>query len=284
VTVAAEETERRLLLTAIRERYGYDFGGYAPGSVARRLEAARRHFRCSSLSLLQHRVLHDPAILPQLVGILTVQVSAMFRDPAYFRALREKVVPHLVTWPSLKVWVAGCGDGEELYSLAILFREEGLEKRTLFYATDISPEALARARRGVYPLDRIARFSESHRLSGASCSFSDYYTAAYGAAVLDKSLRARTVFSDHSLVSDAVFAEMHLVSCRNVLIYFEQPLQERAIGLFRDSLVRGGFLGLGPAESLSLSGHAAALAPFVPEQRIYRNVAERRAPEWRHAG
>jgi chemotaxis protein methyltransferase CheR len=226
VTVAPEETERRLLLAAIRERYGYDFGGYAPDSVARRLEAARRHFGCASLSLLQHRVLHEPAILPQLVAVLTVQVSAMFRDPGYFRALREKVVPHLVT----------CGLRRRRG--ALFPRPVPREKRTLFYATDISLEALARAERGVYALDRIAGFSESHRRSGARCSFSDYYTAAYGAAVLDKSLRSRAVFSDHSLVSDAVFAEMHLVSCRNVLIYFDQPLQERAVGLFRDSLVR----------------------------------------------
>ena len=164
----------------------------------------------------------------------------MFRDPSYFRAIREKVVPHLRTYPSLKVWVAGCSSGEELYSFVILFREEGLEHRTLFYATDINPDALRKAEAGIYDLDRIQLFTENHRKSGGKSSLSDYYTAAYGRASFDKSLRKRVVFSDHSLVTDAVFAEMHLISCRNVLIYFDRALQDRAFGLFKDSLARKG--------------------------------------------
>ncbi len=197
----------------------------------------------------------------------------MFRDPDYFRALRDEVVPHLKTFPSLKVWVAGCAGGEELYSLAILFREEGLEARTLFYATEINPTALQKAQTGIYELDRIVLFTENHRKSGGRSSLSDYYTAAYGAAAFDKTLRARTVFSTHSLVSDAVFAEVHLISCRNVLIYFERDLQDRAVGLFRDSLVHGGFLGLGSKETLRFSRHAAAFADFAHAERIYRKSA-----------
>ena len=265
-----EDIELRLLLDAIYRRYHYDFRGYSVASITRRLRQARDRFGCASLSQLQDRVLHDPAVLPELLAYLTVQVSELFRDPAYFRAIREHVVPHLRTYPSLKVWVAGCSAGEELYSLAILFREEGLEERTVFYGTDINPDAIKRAEAGVYEIDRVPLFTENHRLSGGKSSLSDYYTAAYGAAVFDKSLRRRAVFSDHSLVTDAVFAEVQLVSCRNVLIYFDRELQDRAIGLFKDALVRKGFLGLGSKESLRFSAHAGAFAEFARDERIYQ--------------
>lgn len=268
-----EELEARLLLDALFHRHGYDFRGYSLPSMVRRLDHAREKLGCRSLSILQDRVLHQPSVVPELVGLLTVQVSAMFRDPSYWLALRRQVVPHLATWPSLKVWVAGCAEGEELYSLVILFREEGLESRTVFYATDISPAALRKAEAGIYPLDRIPEFTENHRLSGGRSSLSDHYTAAYGAAAMDRSLRDRVVFSDHSLVSDAVFSETHLVSCRNVLIYFGQGLQRRAVGLFRESLVRGGFLGLGPRETIRFSGHADAFEEFAGGERIYRRRA-----------
>ena len=188
----------------------------------------------------------------------------------YYRALREKVTPHLRTYPSLKVWVAGCSHGEELYSLAILFREENLEDRTIFYATDINPLALQAAEAGVYSMDRLRKFTENHQKSGGKSSLSDYYTADYGRAIFDKSLRSRVVFSDHSLVTDAVFGEMHLISCRNVLIYFDRPLQDRAIGLFRDSLARKGFLGLGSKESLRFSAHAGAFFEFARDEKIYQ--------------
>ncbi len=265
-----EEIELGLLLEAIFQKYHYDFRNYSPASIKRRLRLARSQFKCRSFSQLQDLVLHDPSVLPELLTYLTVQVSDFFRDPPYFRAIREKLVPHLRTWPSLKVWVAGCGSGEEIYSLAILFREEGLEDRTIFYGTDINPEALKQARAGTYSLDRVAQFTENHRLSGGKSSLSDYYTAAYGAAVFDKSLRERTVFSDHSLVSDQVFGEMHLVSCRNVLIYFRKSLQDRAIGLFSDSLTRGGFFGMGSRESLRFSRHMDAFTEFDHDTRIYR--------------
>jgi len=280
-----EEIELRLLLDAIFERYQYDFRGYSMRSIGRRLRQAQQYFQCESLSMLQHRVLHDPAVLPRLLNYLTIQVSEMFRDPSYFQALRERVIPHLKTYPSLKVWVAGCADGEELYSLAILFREEGLEDRTLFYATDINPAALKRAESGIYPLDRVAKFTENHRRSGAPCSLSNYYTAAYGAAMFDRSLRGRTVFSEHNLATDGVFSEVHLVSCRNVLIYFDRPLQDRALGLFKEALVRGGFLGVGEKETVRFSSHADAFADFAREQRIYRRggAAQNAGRELGHA-
>jgi chemotaxis protein methyltransferase CheR len=204
-----------------------------------------------------------------------VQVSDLFRDPTYFLKLRETVLPHLRTYPSLKVWIAGCGAGEELYSFVLMFREEGLEDRTLFYATDINPSALARAEAGVYELSRFRTFTENHRRAGGKSSLSAYYTAAYGAGAFDKSLRRRVVFSDHSLATDAVFSEMQVISCRNVLIYFDQPLQARAIGLFRDSLAPRGFLGLGAKETLRFSEHAEDFEEFAREERIYRKKSVR---------
>jgi chemotaxis protein methyltransferase CheR len=181
-------------------------------------------------------------------------------------------VPLLRTYPSLKIWVAGCSAGEEAYSLAILLREEGLLQRSLIYATDINPRMLERAEAGIYPIDRIAGFTIHHRESGAKSSLSDYYTAAYGRAIFDKSLREHIVFSDHSLATDSVFAEVQFVSCRNVLIYFDRPLQDRAVGLFRDSLCRQGFLGLGSKESLRFSGQASAFVSFVPQEKIYQKA------------
>jgi chemotaxis protein methyltransferase CheR len=265
-----EDIEIRLLLDAIAQKYSYDFRGYAMASIERRLKQARENFGCGSYSALQDKALHDPETFTELLSYLTVQVSEMFRDPSYFRALREKVVPHLRTYPSLKVWVAGCSTGEELYSLVILFREEGLEDRTLFYGTDINPLALKKAESGIYSLDRISTFTENHRKSGGLSSLSDYYTADYGAAVFDKSLRQRAVFSDHSLVSDSVFAEMQLISCRNVLIYFNRDLQDRAFGLFKDSLSRKGFMGLGIKESIRFSKHSDAFTEFSRAERIYQ--------------
>lgn len=265
-----EDIEIHLLLEALHRRYHYDFRHYARASVRRRLRLARERLGFASLSMLQDALLRDAALVPRLLDCLTVQVSEMFRDPPYFRAIRDRVVPHLRTYPSLKVWIAGCSGGEELHSLAILLREEGLLDRTLLYATDISPTALEAAASGVYALDRIGAFARNHQRSGGRSPLSDHYTAAYGRAVFDRSLRGRVVFSDHSLATDAVFAECQLISCRNVMIYFDRPLQDRAVGLFRDSLARSGFLGLGSRESLRFSAHADAFSAFAGEERIYR--------------
>jgi chemotaxis protein methyltransferase CheR len=265
-----EVIEVELILEALFQRFHYDFRGYSKASITRRLRQLRERLGYRTYSAMLEGVLHDPSVVSQVVSYLTVQVSEMFRDPSYFRALREHVVPHLRTYPSLKVWVAGCSSGEEFYSLAILFREEGLEQRTMFYATDINAGALEAASAGVYSLDRIRGFTENHQQSGGHSSLSDYYTAAYGKATFDRSLRERVVFADHSLVTDAVFGEMHLISCRNVLIYFDNTLQNRTIGLFSDSLIRKGFLGLGSKESLRFSSHASAFQDFVHEERIYQ--------------
>ena len=264
------DIELHLLVDAIYLKYHYDFRRYAPASLKRRLTAALAPFKCHSFSQLQDRVLHEPETFPALLDFLTVPVSEMFRDPSYFRSLRQTVVPMLRTYPSLKVWVAGCGTGEEVYSLAILLREEGLLARTLIYATDINPQTLQKAAAGVYDVERIAGFTEAHRKSGGNSSLSDYYTAAYGRAVFDKSLREHIVFSDHSLATDSVFAEVQLVSCRNVLIYFNRDLQDRAVGLFRDSLCRKGFLGIGSKETLRFSSHSDAFGELARDERIYQ--------------
>lgn len=267
---SVEDVEVDLLLEVLARRFGLDFRGYSEPSMKRRLNAARERLRLDTLSMLQHRLLHDPATLSEVVPLLTVQVSDLFRDPDYYRMLREEVLPHLATWPSLKVWVAGCADGEELYSFAILFREEGLGDRTIFYATDVSAPALQRAEQGIYPIERVPCFMENYRRSGGRESFSSYYTEAYGSMIMDRSLRENVVFATHNLVSDSVFAEVQLVSCRNVLIYFKPGLQDRATALFADSLSHGGFLGLGASETLRFSNAADSFTEFAAAERIYR--------------
>jgi chemotaxis protein methyltransferase CheR len=270
VTVSDFEIELQLLIDAIYLKYHYDFRGYAEASLKRRLATAMVRLGSGSLSQLQDRVLREPETFGTVLDVLPVPVSEMFRDPPFFRSLRESVMPLLRTYPSLKVWIAGCSTGEEVYSLAILLREEGLLDRTLIYATDINPQTLKKAEAGVFELNRVAGFTENHHRSGARSSLSDYYTAAYGGAVFDKTLKQHVVFSDHSLATDSVFAEVQLVLCRNVLIYFRRELQDRAVGLFREALCHGGFLGIGSKETLRFSGHADAFDEVVREHRIYR--------------
>lgn len=269
---SVDDVELRLLVEAIYHVYHYDFRRYARASLRRRMSAAMAHFGCRSLSELQGRLLREADVFTELLEYLTVQVSDLFRDPGYFRALREKVVPLLRTYPSLKIWIAGCSTGEEAYSMAILLREEGLLERSLIYATDINPNALRRAEAGIDDAAKVPDFTANHRRSGGRSSLSDYYSAAYDRIIFDKHLRKNIVFSDHSLATDSVFAEVQLVSCRNVMIYFDRELQSRALDLFYEALCRKGFLGIGLRESLRFSSHADSFAEFVREDRIYRKV------------
>lgn len=266
------DLEIDLLLEGIARKYSYDFRDYARASMRRRIRSALDAMRIGSVSLLQHEVLHDQRQFTTLLTRLTVPVSEMFRDPPYFAALRRDVLPMLDTWPSIKIWVPGCSTGEEVYSLAILVAEAGLLSRTRIYATDINPESLRTAEAGVYTLPRMMQFTQNYQRAGGLRSLSDYYTAAYGAAVFDQRLRERITFSDHSLASDQVFAEVHFISCRNVLIYFNKRLQDRAIGLFRDSLVTHGFLGLGSHERLSSDGQVRGFVELSRAERIYQRV------------
>ena len=264
------DAELTAFLDAIYHAHHYDFRSYSEASLLRRLRNALLHFKVPSLTRLKDKMLREPSVFTELLRFLTVQVSDMFRDPIYFRALRDKVVPYLRTYASLKIWVAGCATGEEAYSLAILLREEGLLDRAMIYATDINPEALRTAQDGVYDTERLAKFSENYQLAGGTGSLADYYSAAYGGALFDRKLRDAIVFSDHSLATDSAFAEMQLVSCRNVLIYFERELQERALGVLTESLCRKGFLGLGLKETLRFTTLAPRFQECDAEARIYQ--------------
>ena len=263
------ELEIDLFLEAIYQRYRHDFRAYARPTLRRRLAQALTTFDCESLSQLQHLVLRDAALFGRVLGYLTVQVSEVFRDPTFFDAIRTRLLPVLATYPSLNVWVAGCGTGEEVYSLAILLDEAQLLARTTIYATDVNATALRRAELGVYDIERAPEFSRSYQLAGGRRSLSDYFTAAYDKMVFDRRLREGVVFSDHSLATDNVFAEVHLVTCRNVLIYFDQSLKDRALGLFHASLVRRGFLGLGSKENLRSSLHRDSFTEIDRENRLF---------------
>ncbi|NIK39651.1 chemotaxis protein methyltransferase CheR [Xanthomonas arboricola] len=267
------DLELRVLLEAVYQRYHYDFRDYAVSSLRRRMRHAMARMECTRVADLQHRLLHEPDTFAQAMQFFTVQVSEMFRDPAYFRVLRDHVVPVLRTYPSIKLWVAGCSTGEEVWSLAILLHEEGLLEKAVIYATDINPEALGMAEAGAFGIDRIAQFSRNYLDAGGRSSLSDYYTTAYDGAVFDRRLKRNIVFADHSLATDTVFSEVHLVSCRNVLIYFNRSLQDRAVGLFYDALVHRGFLGLGSKESLQFGAHAQAFETVAREQRLFRKAA-----------
>lgn len=271
-TAPPNDAELEVFLGAVYERYHYDFRRYAMASMRRRIAAAQASFGVGSIAALAEIVLAEPAAFTRLLDFLTVQVSEMFRDPPYFRAFRERIVPELRTYPFVRIWVAGCSSGEEAYSFAIILKEEGLLARSLVYATDINVDALAKAEAGIYPLDRIAAFSESHRRTGGKVALSEHYTPGRDAAVFDRALRPHLVFSDHSLATDSVFAEVQVVSCRNVMIYFDRSLRDRALGLFRDGLCRRGFLGLGTKETVQFSGHADAFTEFAREERWYRRT------------
>lgn len=264
------DIEIDLLLEAIYRKYSYEFRHYARASLRRRLQHALERLGVESVSVLQHRILRDRAFFTMLLKQLTVPVSDLFRDPGYYVALRQHVLPVLETYPSIKVWVAGCSTGEEVYSLAICLDEAGLLDRTILYATDINPESLRSAESGVYALDRVPGFSRNYQRAGGRRSLADYYTAAYDGVVFDRRLRRGVTFSDHCLATDQVFAEVHLVSCRNVLIYFDRQLQDRAVGLFHDSLVPRGFLGLGSHESLHGSRYADAFEDVSGADRLFR--------------
>jgi len=279
-----EDIEVDLFLEGIFRQYHYDFRNYSRVFIKRRLNLIKTLLQCESFSILQHKVLHDPLMMTKILNYITIQVGDMFRDPGYFLSLRQIISSYLSTYSSIKVWIAGCGTGEELYSLAILFREEGLENRTQFFATDISHEALKRAEAGVYGMDRLESFENNYKLTDPKHSFSKYYTVKNNNAAMDSTLKENTVFYNHSLVSDSVFAEMHLISCRNVLIYFDNSLQERAIGLFSDALIRKGFLGLGAKESLYLSPHASIFTEFHRKDRIYQKMAVQELPPPRVRG
>lgn len=265
-----ENIEARLLLDAIYQKYGYDFRDYAWASIKRRLLHRYRLGGFETLAAMQHRLLRDPEFFKTLLGDLTISVTEMFRDPSFYKALRDLVLPVLARQPFLRIWHAGCSSGEEVYSMAILLKEEGLAERVQIYATDMSESVLQRARDGIYPIGRMRQFTVNYQKGGGRESFSDYYTASYDSVIIDKSLRSRIVFANHNLVTDGVFGEMQMVVCRNVLIYFNNSLRNRVLGIFRQSLEDGGFLCLGTKESVMFSDVSGAFEEFSRTERIYR--------------
>lgn len=266
------DLEIRLLLEAIYQRFHYDFRQYAIASVRRRLQQALTSMHCESVSGLQERLLHDEHMFPRLLAFLTIQVTDLFRDPEFFLTVRQQVIPLLATYPSLKLWIAGCSTGEEAYSYAILLAEENLLERTLIYATDINEDSLRKAQSGVYSLERLRQFILNYRAAGGTGSLSDYYHADHDNAVVAPELRRHITFADHSLATDSTFSEVQLVSCRNVLIYFDRELQDRALGLFAETLCPRGFLCLGTKESVRFSAQSARFEDAGLGSRIYRRV------------
>ena len=267
-----QDIEIELFRQALALRHGYDFSGYAPASFKRRVLALQAAVQAPTLSRLTERLLHEDGFVREAIGRLSVPVSEMFRDPSVFRLLRNEVMPVLATWPQINIWQAGCAHGEEVYSLAIVLQECGLYERAHIFATDFSDEALARAEEGIYPLHEARAYSDNYLRAGGTGSLSDWYTARYHRIKLDESLRKRVTFANHNLVSDGVFGEMQLIVCRNVLIYFGDDLQERALGLFRDSLVYGGYLCLGSRESLTYSEVGEDFEKVGDHGSIYRRV------------
>lgn len=264
------DQELARLLEAIYSKYQHDFRHYAIASLRRRVTLAMARFGCDTVTQLQERCVAEPELFAQMLQYLTVQVSEMFRDPRYFKAIRLQVIPVLKTYPSVKVWIAGCSTGEEVWSFAIMLAEEGMLERTVIYASDINPGALKTAAAGIYALDRVAQFSTNYLEAGGTGSLSDYYHAGARSVVFDRALKRQVLFADHSLATDTVFSEVHFVSCRNVLIYFDRQLLDRAVGLFREALVRRGYLGLGARESLRLTSHGSAFVEIERTQRIYQ--------------
>lgn len=245
-----ENLETTLFLEALFQRHGYDFRNYAQASIRRRVRRLLDKSGAACISAMIPLLLRDAEFLPLVVETLSVNVSEMFRDPEFFVLLRTEVIPYLKTFPFIKIWHAGCASGEEVYSLAMLLKEEGFYDRTTIFATDVNPMALETAKAGVYPLDAVKGFTANYQQAGGRAAFSDYYLARYGSAIMDAGLRENVTFAPHNLATDGIFGEMHLILCRNVLIYFDRSLQNRVLGLFDESLVHGGVMALGSKESL----------------------------------
>ena len=268
-----ERIEIDLLLEGVYRHYGLDFRGYALGSLKRRLARRMGEEGTPTLSGLQDKVLHDPDAMERLLVALSISVTAMFRDPSFYRAFREKVVPLLRTYPFIRMWNAGCATGEETTSLAIMLAEEGLLDRTRIYATDFNAEVVDRARAGEFPLSRMKAYTENYLKAGGGGEFSRYYTAEGPVARFSPQLMQNIVFAKHNLVSDGSFNEFHGILCRNVLIYFGNPLQQRVHELFHDSLVNFGVLALGHKETIRFTPLEHCYEPIDSREKLYRRVA-----------
>src|SRR5256712_5133341 len=267
-----EDLELRLLLEGVFRKYGFDFREYAPASLRRRVWRRIHAEGLATVSALQDKLLHDEATMERLLLDLAINVTSMFRDPTFYVAFREKVVPILRTYPFTRIWVAGCSTGEEVYSLAILLEEEQVYDRARIYATDINESVLDRARSGVFPLDKMREYTQNYIKGGGTRAFSEYYLAKYDGAQFQRSLIENVVFAQHNLVSDRSFNEFNVIICRNVMIYFDRTLQDRVHRLFFESLVTFGVLGLGHKEAIRFSPHEAGYEELDPNEKLYRKI------------
>jgi chemotaxis protein methyltransferase CheR len=267
-----EALELQLLLEGVYRQYGFDFREYAPASLKRRVWRRVVAEHAGTISGLLERVLHDPDVMERLLLDLSINVTSMFRDPTFYGAFREKVVPLLKTYPFTRIWVAGCSTGQEVYSLAILLHEEGIYDRTRIYATDINEAVLERAREGVFPLEKMQEYTENYIRAGGKRSFSEYYLAKYEGALFERALTDNVVWAPHNLVQDRSFNTFNVILCRNVMIYFDRALQTRVHQLFYDSLERFGILALGHKESIRFTGIESAYDEIDPLEKLYRKV------------
>lgn len=264
-----ENIEIELFLEGIYKKYGYDFRGYAKSSIRRRILRRLALSGLDSISSMQHAILNDPIFFQTLLQDFSINVTEMFRDPSFYRVIRHKVIPVLQDLPFIKIWHAGCSTGEEVYSMAITLMEENIYDKTRIYATDSNIEVLSRAKKGIYSLDLMQKYTSSYQKAGGEVSFGDYYTAIYDKAIINNNIKRNIVFASHNLVTDSSFGEMDLIMCRNVMIYFEGKLQDKVLALFLESLNTGGFLCLGNKESVKFSDHSCAFADFDEKEKIY---------------
>jgi chemotaxis protein methyltransferase CheR len=270
--IEVTDQEVELLLDDLIDRYGYDFTDYSRASFKRRVTRLIGQDRFLSFAEFRYRLSSDAAYLTRFVEQVTVNVTEMFRDPHFYRALREQILPVLATWPMIRIWHAGCSTGEEVFSLAILLQECNLLHKSVQYATDINPAVLEKARAGIFPLSQMKQYSENYILSGGRQDFSSYYTAQYNSAKFDSALGKRVVLATHNLVSDGTFNEFQLILCRNVMIYFDKPLQDKVMNLFYDSLETLGYIALGSRETIKFTAVAAKFKQLEDKERIWRKM------------
>lgn len=269
-----EDIEVDLLLEGIYLKYGYDFRSYSKASIHRRIRQRMASEGLDKVSQLQQQILYQKDKFSLLLNDLTINVTEMFRDPEFYKVFREKVVPVLHSYPSIKIWHAGCSTGEEIYSMAILLQEEGLYDRAKIYATDIDKNVLAKAKKGIFSTEELKNYEKNYQESGGTADFSSYYTLRYENIIMNQSLKRNVVFADHDLATDQVFGEMQVVLCRNVMIYFNRELQNRVFKLFYESLDMGGFLCLGTKESIRFSDSAKMFSTVDEKYKIFRKQHE----------
>lgn len=266
------DSEVELILNDMLTLYGYDFTNYSRASLKRRIVRLMANDRFPSFAEFRYKLTEDKDYFKRFIEQITVNVTEMFRDAVFYKTLREEILPVLATWPMIRVWHAGCSTGEEVYSMAILLHEANLLNKSLLYATDINPAVLEKVREGIFPLSQMKLYSENYILSGGKKDFSSYYTAQYNSAKFDEFLGKKIVLATHNLVSDGSFNEFQLIICRNVMIYFEKPLQDRALNLFYDSLEMLGYLALGAKETLKFTDISKKFKQLESKEKIWRKV------------